>query len=351
MNHYTSIPTADYMRAGLWRFPITQMRDYGEKIALRPIIINAQDGDWGAYWDAGINENASTGENRGSIVMFSPNRYAHQLGSDYSHEFNHSMSNPAISSKKYVRSSDSTDIFNHSKKWLIAPSSGLFSPMYGNYDKDGDAYANAYGENGIRPSLYAARVPATGSADDYSGYLMPDAVPANPVFRRYPVLDGGKSIGYMDRKHGGFWYNYAYNHNEMTQGLISLNRAQHLLQQNIKKNPQAYIDAGVDPAALEQFMQLPTFLKSPAQLDQRMEFYHNNPEFIHLIGLSGPGQIIPRYFMLERERRNPDQSQEWRDYHQDLFNFTRANYFMARNGSQRQNPMNTGMGRLYNKLA
>ena len=135
----------------------------------------------------------------------------------------------------------------------------------------------------------------------------------------------------------------------MTQGLISLNRAQHLLQQNIKKNPQAYIDAGIDPSVLGQFMLLPTFLKSPAQLDQRMEFYYNHPEFSVLLGQE-PSRIIPRYFMLERERRNPDQSQEWRDYHQDLFNFTRANYFMARNGNN-QNPMHTGMGKLYNNLA
>ena len=97
-------------------------------------------------------------------------------------------------------------------------------------------------------------------------------------------------------------------------------------------------------------MQLPTFLKSPAQLDQRMEFYYNHPEFSALLGQE-PARIIPRYFMLERERRNSDQSQEWRDYHQDLFNFTRANYFIARNGSQRQNPMHTGMGKLYNNLA
>ena len=142
---------------------------------------------------------------------------------------------------------------------------------------------------------------------------------------------------------------YAYNHDEITQAMMSLNRGQRLLQQEIRKNPQKYIDAGIDPSVLGQYLLMPTFLKSPEQFDKRMEFYINNPVFMHLLGME-PARIIPRYIMLERERRNPQQTPEWRNYHQDMFNFMRANYMLARNGN-RQRPLKTGWVRIYSNLA
>ena len=388
VQHYTHVPGADYARAGLWRFPIAQMRAYGNKTAIVPEIKEGK--QFNGWWEPNpkkmfAKRNESTGsievikgpisepvEDSAAVGAF---HYEDQdaiggdvdtvghsdsgLGQTYSHEFNHSMSSPAINSfiHNWKLSYEPTFGTGVLSRWTTVPASGFVAPMYSGMTSRSTAYADSYGmiraqkadaNANIKPPKHAAQVPSVGMAADYPGFVKPGAIPADPVLRRAPVLyrdetytGNGKPAGY---------YAYAYNHDEMTQGLISLNRAQHLLQQNIKKNPQAYIDAGVDPAALEQFMQLPTFLKNPAQLDQRMEFYHNHPEFTSLIGQE-PSRIIPRYFMLERERRNPDQSQEWRDYHQDLFNFTRANYFMARNGSQRQNPMNTGMGKLYNKLA
>ena len=381
VQHYTNVPGADYARAGLWRFPVAQMRAYGNKTALVPELKNANENN--GWW--------SSGKNAITIVSNPPSRSVEDLadaggvyygdddyraadiaavpwsdaglGETYSHEFNHSMSSPALNPNTYTEKVNHEPAFvispesDYGFRWSTVPASGFVSPMYDATGTESTDYADRYGmvhaqkasaDANIKPPNHAPQTPAVGMAADYPGFVRPGAIPANPVFRRAPVLYDGET--YTGNRNPAGYYAYAYNHNEMTQGLISLNRAQHLLQQNIKKNPQAYIDAGVDPAALEQFMQMPTFLKSPAQLDQRMEFYHNHPEFSVLLGQE-PARIIPRYFMLERERRNGDQSQEWRDYHQDLFNFTRANYFMARNGSQRQNPMHTGMGKLYNNLA
>ena len=378
VQHYMGIPGADYARAGLWRFPVAQMRGYGNKPALVPKLKegNENNGWWvprknaitivGQPTPTSVEDLADVGgfhfEDRDGTGNDVVDQSDAGLGESYSHEFNHSMSSPAVNPDTYAKKVNYDPAFvaipgsGYTYRTTTVPASGLVSPMY---DIDSTAYtdrADRYGRvraqkasagANIKPVDHAPQVPSVGMAADYPGFVRAGAIPANPLFRRAPVLyDGEKYTG--NGKPAGY-YAYAYNHDEMTQGLISLNRAQHLLQQNIKKNPQAYIDAGVDPAALEQFMQLPTFLKSPAQLDQRMEFYHNHPEFSALLGQE-PSRIIPRYFMLERERRNSDQSQEWRDYHQDLFNFTRANYFMARNGNN-QNPMNTGMGKLYNNLA
>lgn len=390
VQHYTGVPGADYARAGLWRFPVAQMRAYGNKTAIVPEINeeNVFNGWWDPDAKKGAKRNESTGsieiirkpisapvEDRAAIGAFHSEDqdsmgpdvdtvgYSDSgLGQIYSHEFNHSMSAPAINPYEYDDEVNYEPNFaaipgsDHWFRWTTVPASGFVAPMYGIAGTVSTDYADQYGmprtqkagaNATIKPTKHLPQVPSVGMAADYPGFVRPGAIPANPVFRRAPVLYKGETYT-GNRKPAGY-YSYAYSQDEMTQGLISLNRAQHLLQQNIKKNPQAYIDAGVDPAALGQFMQMPTFLKSPAQLDQRMEFYHNHPEFSALLGQE-PSRIIPRYFMLERERRNPDQSQEWRDYHQDLFNFTRANYFMARNGNN-QNPMHTGMGKLYNNLA
>lgn len=377
VQHYTNVPGADYTRAGLWRFPTEQMREYGNKSAIVPKIKQASKDN--AYWDASEGsidihrqeayktpDGMKVGDKKESARSrtMKNNGVAENsnagLGKSYSHEYNHSMSLPVLSPDNYEAESGHDRNFNITPEidyyWTVAPSGGFVSPMYGAaVSDDPGKYANSYGEvssrkddnsSRIKTPAHYSRVPAVGTAADYAGFTAPGAASANPVFRRAPVLYKGEK--YTDGADVGT-YKYAYNHNEMTQGLISLNRAQHLLQQNMKKNPQAYIDAGIDPSAMGQFMQMPTFLKSPAQLDQRMEFYHNHPEFSVLLG-NEPARIIPRYFMLEQERRNPKQSQEWRDYHQDLFNFTRANYFMARNGNN-QNPMDTGMGKLYNNLA
>lgn len=388
VQHYMGIPGADYARAGLWRFPVAQMRGYGNKPALVPKLKVADYSN--GRWNPDAEEDAKKNESTGSIEIEKSNsrlpieneawfggfnhtdrdsigddivlRTDAGLGQLYSHEFNHSMSTPAINPHKYVNEVNYEPAFTtipgagDTFRWTVVPASGLVAPMYAVAGNESTDYADQYGRpriqnantsTNIKPPDHAPRVPSVGTAADYPGFVRPGTIPADPVLRRAPVLYKGEK--YTGNRENNGQYKYAYSQTEMTQGLISLNRAQHLLQQNIKKNPQAYIDAGVDPAALEQFMQLPTFLKSPAQLDQRMEFYHNHPEFSALLGQE-PSRIIPRYFMLERERRNPDQSQEWRDYHQDLFNFTRANYFMARNGNN-QNPMNTGMGKLYNNLA
>lgn len=389
VQHYTNVPGADYARAGLWRFPVAQMRGYGNKPALVPKLKVADYSN--GRWNPDAEEDAKKNESTGSIEIEKSNshlpiedevrfggfnhtdrdsigddivlRTDAGLGQLYSHEFNHSMSMPAINPHKYVNEVNYEPAFTtipgsgDTFRWTVVPASGLVAPMYAVAGNESTDYADQYGRprtqnantsTSIKPPDHAPRVPSVGMAADYPGFVRPGTIPADPVLRRAPVLYKGEK--YTGNRENNGQYKYAYSQTEMTQGLISLNRAQHLLQQNIKKNPQAYIDAGVDPAALDQFMQLPTFLKSPAQLDQRMEFYHNHPEFSALLGQE-PARIIPRYFMLERERRNGDQSQEWRDYHQDLFNFTRANYFMARNGSQRQNPMHTGMGKLYNNLA
>ena len=375
VQHYTNVPDADYTRAGLWRFPVAQMRAYGNKTALVPELKNANENN--GWWSPGkntitivrqptsrsIEDLAVEGgvyyrdDDHAAFSIAAVPRSDAGLGKTYSHEFNHAMSLPTINPSTYTEKVNHEPAFGTTSwRWTTVPVSGFISPMYNatgtaatNYaDKYGRVHAQKTSANAnIKPPEHAPMVPSVGMAADYPGFVSVGAIPANPVFRRAPVLYDGEK--YMDNRKSAGYYAYAYNQAEMTQGLISLNRAQHLLQQNIKKNPQAYIDAGVDPAALEQFMQLPTFLKNPAQLDQRMEFYYNHPEFSTLLGQE-PARIIPRYFMLERERRNGDQSQEWRDYHQDLFNFTRANYFMARNGSQRQNPMHTGMGRLYKNL-
>lgn len=389
LQHYTGVPGADYARAGLWRFPVAQMRAYGNKTAIVPKIKEAAHSN--AWWHPGAEEDAKRNESTGSIEIqkkYTPfsiedlvdeggfhsedrdgigNDVVLQsdagLGESYTHEFNHSMSLPAFNPDKYVDEVNYEPNFGaipgsgYAFRWTNVPASGLVAPMYSVTGDTGSTdYADPYGvpkvqrtstDVNVKPPMHVPIVPSVGMAADYPGFVRPGTIPADPVLRRAPVLYEGEK--YTGNRKNDDRYAYAYNHNEMTQGLISLNRAQHLLQQNIKKNPQAYIDAGIDPAALGQFMQMPTFLKSPAQLDQRMEFYHNHPEFTSLIGQE-PSRIIPRYFMLERERRNPDQSQEWRDYHQDLFNFTRANYFMARNGNN-QNPMDTGMGKLYNNLA
>lgn len=390
VQHYTNVPGADYARAGLWRFPVAQMRTYGNKTAIVPEIKEGPqfNGWWNPGAEKGAKRNESTGaieiirepvsttvEDRAAVGAFhsededvmgsSVDTVGHSdsgLGQIYSHEFNHSMSSPVVNPHKYVTEVKYEPTFGitpgsgYEHRWTTVPASGFVTPMYSGVITKSTAYADPYGRvraqkdsdnANIKPTKHAPQVPSVGMAADYPGFVKPGAIPANPVYRRAPVLYEGETYT-GNRKPAGY-YAYAYNQDEMTQGLISLNRAQHLLQQNIKKNPQAYIDAGVDPSALGQFMQLPTFLKSPAQLDQRMEFYHNHPEFSALLGQE-PSRIIPRYFMLERERRNPEQSQEWRDYHQDLFNFTRANYFMARNGNN-QNPMHTGMGKLYNNLA
>lgn len=389
VQHYTGVPGADYARAGLWRFPVAQMRAYGNKTAIVPKIKEGKRSN--AWWNPGAEKDAKRNESTGSIkitrkpsdtsvdVDASTGRFhladddfasgvdsAPQsdagLGESYSHEFNHSMSLPAFNPRKYVNEVNYEPAFTtipgsgYEFRWTNVPASGLVSPMYNAPQTLSTVHADPYGmpsvftprtNRDLKPPKHAPIVPSVGMAADYPGFVRPGTMPADPVLRRAPVLYKGEK--YTGNRENDGQYAYAYNHNEMTQGLISLNRAQHLLQQNIKKNPQAYIDAGIDPAALGQFMQMPTFLKSPAQLDQRMEFYHNHPEFSALLGQE-PSRIIPRYFMLERERRNPDQSQEWRDYHQDMFNFTRANYFMARNGNN-QNPMHTGMGKLYNNLA
>lgn len=377
VRHYTNVPGADYKRAGLWRFPAEQMREYGNKTAIVPKIKQASQDN--AVWSPAEGSievhrqeahktpvGTEVGDKKESVRsrIMENNGVAENsnagLGKSYSHEFNHSMSMPAQSPDNYEVEVGHDRNFNITPEsdpyWTIAPSGGFVSSMY-SAAAAGDSvkYADKYGklrmrrgDDGARPRppKHYSRVPAVGTVADYAGFVTPGSTPANPVFRREPVLYKGEK--YTDGSDVGT-YSYAYNHNELTQGLISLNRAQHLLQQNIKKNPQAYIDAGIDPSALGQFMQMPTFLKSPEQLDQRMEFYHNHPEFSVLLGHE-PARIIPRYFMLEQERRNPKQSQEWRDYHQDMFNFTRANYFMARNGNN-QNPMDTGMGKLYNNLA
>lgn len=380
VQHYTNVPDADYTRAGLWRFPVAQMRAYGNKTALVPELKSANENN--GWWSPSkntitisrqpksrsIEDLAVEGgvyyrdDDHAAFSIAAVPRSDAGLGETYSHEFNHSMSSPAINPHEYVNEVNYEPAFgiipgsDYEYRWTAAPASGLVSPMYDTASTESTDYADQYGmprtqkagaNANIKPPKHAPQIPSVGMAADYPGLVRPGAIPADPVLRRAPVLYKGEKYA-GNRKSAGY-YSYAYNHDEMTQGLISLNRAQHLLQQNIKKNPQAYIDAGVDPAALEQFMQLPTFLKSPAQLDQRMEFYYTHPEFSVLLGQE-PARIIPRYFMLERERRNGDQSQEWRDYHQDLFNFTRANYFMARNGNN-QNPMYTGMGKLYNKLA
>ena len=375
VQHYTNVPDADYTRAGLWRFPVAQMRAYGNKTALVPELksANENNGWWfpskntitilrqptsrsieGLAVEGGVYYRDDDNAANAAAVPWSDAG----LGKTYSHEFNHAMSLPALNQNTYTEKVNHEPAFGTtSYRWTTAPVSGFVSPMYDADYTESTDYADKYGRvhaqktssnANSKPPKHAPMVPSVGMAADYPGFVSVGAIPANPVFRRAPVLYDGEK--YMDNRKSAGYYSYAYNHDEMTQGLISLNRAQHLLQQNIKKNPQAYIDAGVDPSALGQFMLLPTFLKSPAQLDQRMEFYYNHPEFSVLLGQE-PARIISRYFMLERERRNPDQSQEWRDYHQDLFNFTRANYFMARNGSQRQNPMHTGMGKLYNNLA
>lgn len=390
LQHYTGVPGADYARAGLWRFPVAQMRAYGNKTAIVPEIKEDRYEN-NAWWYPGSEKDAKRNEATGSIKVqrkytpFSIEELADTggfhfedrdnggndsvpqsdagLGEAYTHEFNHSMSLPVFNPDKYADEVNYEPTFSaipgsgYEFRWTNVPSSGLVSPMYSVTGDTGSTdYADPYGmpkvqkssaNVNIKPPMHVPTVPSVGMAADYPGFVRPGAIPANPVLRRAPVLYTGEK--YTGNRENDGQYAYAYNQNELTQGLISLNRAQHLLQQNIKKNPQAYIDAGIDPSALGQFMQMPTFLKSPEQLDQRMEFYHNHPEFVPLIGLE-PARIIPRYFMLERERRNPDQSQEWRDYHQDLFNFTRANYFMARNGNN-QNPMDTGMGKLYNNLA
>ena len=391
VQHYTGVPGADYARAGLWRFPVAQMRAYGNKTAIVPEL--KEGNEFNGWWKSNAKIDAKRNESTGSIELVrepistpvedraavgafhSDDRdsigadvdtVGHSdawLGQAYSHEFNHAMSAPALNPYKYENEVNYESAFtiipgsDHWFRWTTVPASGFVAPMYDTASTESTDYADQYGSPraqkasdnaNIKPPMYGPRVPSVGMAADYPGFVRPGAIPANPVLRRAPVLYKGET--YMGNRKPAGYYSYAYNHNEMTQGLISLNRAQHLLQQNIKKNPQAYIDAGIDPSALGQFMQLPTFLKNPAQLDQRMEFYYNHPEFSALLGQE-PARIIPRYFMLERERRNWDQSQEWRDYHQDLFNFTRANYFMARNGSQRQNPMHTGMGKLYNNLA
>lgn len=389
VQHYTGVPGADYARAGLWRFPVAQMRAYGNKTAIVPKIKEGKRSN--AYWNPGAEEDAKRNESTGSIMIERENTsfpledlvkagglYRNDresirtdtvlpsdagLGKMYTHEFNHSMSLPAFNPDEYENEVDYEPNFTaipgsgYGFRWTNVPVRGLVSPMYSvTGDTGATDYADPYGsvralkagdDTSIKPPKHVPTVPSVGMAADYPGFVRPGIIPANPVLRRAPVLY--KNETYTGNRRNNGQYAYAYNHDEMTQGLISLNRAQHLLQQNIKKNPQAYIDAGIDPAALGQFMQLPTFLKSPAQLDQRMEFYYTHPEFSVLLGQE-PARIIPRYFMLERERRNPDQSQEWRDYHQDLFNFTRANYFMARNGNN-QNPMHTGMGKLYNNLA
>lgn len=390
VQHYTNVPGADYARAGLWRFPVAQMRTYGNKTAIVPEIKEGNDS--GAWWNPGAKEDAKRNESTGSIMVERENtsppledlvnagglqlrdrdnirtdtvlQSDAGLGKMYTHEFNHSMSLPAFNPDKYVDEVNYEPTFTtipgsgYEFRWANVPASGLVSPMYSvTGDTGATDYADPYGmlkvrknnaNSSIKPPMHVPIVPSVGMAADYPGFVRPGTIPADPVLRRAPVLYNNET--YTGNRRNNGQYAYAYNHNEMTQGLISLNRAQHLLQQNMKKNPQAYIDAGIDPSTMGRFMLMPTFLKSPAQLDQRMEFYHNHPEFVPLIGLE-PARIIPRYFMLERERRNPKQSQEWRDYHQDLFNFTRANYFMARNGSQRQNPMDTGMGKLYNNLA
>lgn len=375
VQHYTNVPGADYARAGLWRFPVAQMRAYGNKTALVPELKSANENN-GWWWPSkntitisrqptsrSIEDLAVEGgvyyrdDDHAAFSIAAVPRSDAGLGKTYSHEFNHAMSWPAINPSTYTEKVNHEPAFGTTSwRWTTAPVSGFVSPMYDVTGTTAADYADKYGRvhaqktssnANSKPPEHAPMVPSVGMAADYPGFVSVGAIPANPVFRRAPVLYDGEK--YMDNRKSAGYYSYAYNHDEMTQGLISLNRAQHLLQQNIKKNPQAYIDAGVDPAALEQFMQLPTFLKNPAQLDQRMEFYHNHPEFSALLGQE-PARIIPRYFMLERERRNGDQSQEWRDYHQDLFNFTRANYFMARNGNN-QNPMHTGMGKLYNNLA
>lgn len=390
VRHYTGVPGADYARAGLWRFPVAQMRAYGNKTAIVPKLKEGNRDN--AWWYPGADKDAKRNEATGVIKVqrkytpssiedladegsfhFEDDDFAAGvdsvtqsdagLGESYTHEFNHSMSLPALNPDKYVDEVNYEPNFtaipgsDHWFRWTTVPASGFVTPMYSvTGDTGATDYADPYGmpkvqktsaNVNIKPPMHAPIVPSVGMAADYPGLVRPGAVPANPVLRRAPVLYEGET--YTGNRENDGQYAYAYNQNELTQGLISLNRAQHLLQQNIKKNPQAYIDAGIDPAALGQFMQMPTFLKNPAQLDQRMEFYHNHPEFSALLGQE-PSRIIPRYFMLERERRNPDQSQEWRDYHQDLFNFTRANYFMARNGNN-QNPMHTGMGKLYNNLA
>ena len=391
VQHYTGVPGADYARAGLWRFPVAQMREYGNKTAIVPEI--KEENEFNGWWNPGAEKDAKRNESTGSIGIIrepisapvedraavgafhsededttgsSVDTVGHSdsgLGQIYSHEFNHSMSLPAFNPDKYENEVDYEPNFTaipetgYEFRWTTVPSSGLVAPMYSvTGDTGATDYADPYGmpsilasqtNRDLKPPMHIPIVPSVGMAADYPGLVRPGVIPANPVLRRAPVLYKGETYT-GNRKPAGY-YAYAYSQGEMMQGLISLNRAQHLLQQNIKKNPQAYIDAGIDPSALGQFMLLPTFLKSPAQLDQRMEFYYNHPEFSVLLGQE-PSRIIPRYFMLERERRNPDQSQEWRDYHQDLFNFTRANYFMARNGNN-QNPMHTGMGKLYNNLA
>lgn len=381
LKHYTSISPQDYTRAGLYRYPEEDMRAFGDSPAPVPRVEVTEGHRQNAWYSPGkgditifepgdktgmpnnLSVGASQPENslEGELLDKMPVgvNSPEMLGSMYQHELNHKMSSPTVGSFPYrIR------LYNKLNPSVTAPftvfnrSGGLVSPIY--FGVPIRSFQSNFGI-GEEPTVPLLRTP-DGVVDEaiekgdfsvlekYPG-LDVKGIPADPTLRRKPVrpyfdwygrtMEGG-STGNIDN-------NYAYNHDEITQAMMSLNRGQRLLQQEIRKNPQKYIDAGIDPSVLGQYLQMPTFLKSPEQLDRRMEFYVNNPVFMHLLGTE-PARIIPRYIMLERERRNPRQTPEWRNYHQDMFNFMRANYMLARNGRP-QSPLETGMGRMYSRLA
>lgn len=381
LNHYKSISPQDYTRAGLYRYPEEEMRAFGDSPAPVPDVT-----EWG-----GDKQNAFYNPGNGKISIFKPgektgnqnnlsNRAGwptnhlegdlfykmpvgvdspEMLGAMYQHELNHKMSSPTIGWFPYrLRQYNKLNPSVPGPFTVFNRSGGLVSPIY--FGLPIKSFQSHFGI-GTEPTVPLLRTP-DGVVDeaiesgDFSGLekypgLDIKSIPANPTLRRKPVrqhfdfihstMEGGSTTDTDN--------DYAYNHDEITQAMMSLNRGQRLLQQEIRKNPQKYIDAGIDPAVLGQYLQMPTFLKSPEQLDRRMEFYINNPIFMHMLGTE-PARIIPRYIMLERERRNPKQTPEWRNYHQDMFNFMRANYMLAKNGRP-QRPLETGMGRMYSNLA
>lgn len=349
VNHLSTIPGSDVVKSGMWMYPAGQMRQYGAQPAPTPVVFKRPTAGEGGSWSykgelpypkgrlvvadttgAEFKESAKPNSSP-SVSPIKPGSRADK-GNSFLHEFTHSNYMPYKPFHLFERGNrNDWDAFKYNKQAEAAVNGGIASPMF-------DA------EKGN-----VARIPEVGTPGDYKGMMPPGHKPVNPQLSEYNGMLPESGTYSNGLPLGSGAYSDAYNHDEIVQGLASLNRAQHLLQQNIKKNPQAYIDAGYTRDELDRFLKLPTFLKSPEQLDQRMEFYHNNPHFAPILGTE-PARIIPQYFMLYREMQNQKNPADWRDLHRRQLKFMRDNYFIG-NNNLRNDPMNTGMGRLYSSLA
>lgn len=81
---------------------------------------------------------------------------------------------------------------------------------------------------------------------------------------------------------------YAINELEMNQALMDFNAGRYRLRKDMLENPDNPNYAQIDSAIRQQFAELPSFVQpgeeGRKQLDQLIEFYDNNPQFIPMMG-------------------------------------------------------------------